>query len=128
MILLLVIDMKRKNYFWLMIMFMVMCINVVNVSAAQDCNGIFGTKLLEEIKSVFRTIQIVAPIIFLLMTSLDFAKVVFADNKDGLNKAKNNFLKRAVAVLIIFFAPFIINLILELVNETTAHSCIPAVS
>ena len=90
----------------------------------ETCQGIFGNELLGEIKSVLKIIQIVSPIILLLLTSLDFAKVIFSDSKDGLDKAKNNFLKRGVAILIIFFAPFIINLILDLVNEKTAQSCI----
>ena len=118
--------MKKKNYILILMMFVITC-SFINVHAAEDCAGIFGPELIEEIKSVLNVIRIIAPIILLLLTSLDFAKVVFADNKDGLNKAKNNFLKRAVAVLIIFFAPDIIELILKLVDETTASSCIPAV-
>ena len=116
--------MKKRFFNYLMIV-MIIVISTLTVHAgAEDCVGIFGPELIGEIKSVLRTIQIIAPIILLLLTSLDFAKVVFGDNKDGLNKAKNNFLKRAVAVLIIFFAPYIIGLILDLVNEASVKSCV----
>ena len=63
--------------------------------------------------------MIVVPILLLLLTSIDFAKVVFSDNKDGMKKAKDNFVKRAVAVLIVFFAPMIIELIMKLVDMNT---------
>ena len=102
------------------IMFLTISVHADN----ESCVGIFGEDLIGEIKSVLDVIRIVAPIILLLLTSLDFAKVVFADNKDGLNKAKNNFLKRAVAILIIFFAPDIIRLILNLVNDMSKSSCL----
>lgn len=122
--------MKKKKMVLIFIVFVVICctFNVYADGNVPTCEGIFGKELLAEIKSILGIIQIVAPIILLLLTSLDFAKVIFSDSKDGLDKAKNNFLKRGVAVLIIFFAPFIINLILDLVNETTAQSCIPVIT
>ena len=121
--------MKKKNYILLFSIFIIICLIGLPVYAeGETCQGIFGNELLGEIKSVLKIIQIVAPIILLLLTSLDFAKVIFSDSKDGLDKAKNNFLKRGVAILIIFFAPFIINLILDLVNEKTAQSCIPVIT
>lgn len=98
---------------------MVACILLATFNVyADNCESVINPKLLDEIKSILRIIQIAAPVILLFLTSLDFAKVVFADNKDGINKAKNNFLKRGVAVLIIFFAPMIISLILDLVQES----------
>ena len=91
------------------------------------CTGIFGPNLLAQMQSVLNIIQIVAPILLILLTSLDFAKAVFSDNKDALKKAKDNFLKRAVAILIVFFAPNIISLILSLVDEATINGdCIEA--
>ena len=83
-----------------------------------------GEKYYKEKINGVKVIRIAVPILLILLTSFDFAKVVFGDNKDGLNKAKNNFLKRAVAVLIIFFAPYIIGLILDLVNEASVKSCV----
>lgn len=97
----------------------------LNISVyAEDCTGIFGKELINEINSILDVIRFAAPVVFLLLTSFEFAKVVFSDNKDALNKAKNNFLKRGVAVLIIFFAPTIISFILGLVDEVTMKSCL----
>ena len=109
--------MQKKK--WLLgIIFTLTLAFTINVSA-ETCEGVISNALMSEIKSVFRIIQIAAPVLLLLFTTFDFASVVFSDNKDGLDKAKKNFLKRGVAVLIIFFAPFIIELILDLINDAS---------
>ena len=117
--------MRKRNYVLLLIVILLSFVKVY--AEGEDCVGIFGQDLINEIKGVLDIIRIVAPIILLLLTSLDFAKVVFSDSKDGLDKAKNNFLKRAVAVLIIFFAPNIIELILTLVDNASMSSCANAI-
>ncbi len=113
--------MKRKNIL-LILMIFILCTGY-NVYAADSCTALFGVELIENIKEAFKFVQIAVPVAFLLLTSLDFAKAVFVDNKEGLNKAKTNFLKRAVAVLVIFFSPYIIILIMNLVNLTLG--CLP---
>ncbi len=111
-----------------LIFIFIVCILTINVQADEvvSCTQVFDQKLIDEINDIFRVIRIVAPIILLILTSIDFAKIVFSDNKDGMSKAKNNFLKRAVAVLIIFFAPNIIEIILSLVNSVSMDQCLKA--
>lgn len=104
--------MKKRN---LVLVFSLILLLGINVNAA-SCQAIFGSKLINEVKNIFKIVQIAAPIILVLMTSIDFAKVVFSDAKDGMKKAMNDFLKRAVAVFIIFFSPYIITLIMKLVD------------
>ena len=108
--------MKKKNFVLFLILMIIFSTNTL-VHASNGCP--FSPELIEEVNEVFRIIQIAAPIVLLLLTSFDFAKVVFSDSKDGMDKAKTNFLKRAVAVLIIFFAPMIITLIFELVDQSS---------
>lgn len=108
--------MKKKSVISIFILMFIFGTNII-VHASNACP--FSGELIDEVSEVFKIIQIAAPIILLLLTSFDFAKAVFADNKDGINKAKTNFLKRAVAVLIIFFSRYIVTLIMNLVNEST---------
>ena len=61
--------------------------------------------------NVLKPLRIIAPILLLVFTTMDFAKVVFSDNKDGMPKAWRNFLKRTIAVLIIFFSSNIVGII-----------------
>ena len=111
--------MKKKNLFLTLIFILSFAFSV----NAESCNAVFSAKFIEEIRGIFRIIQIAAPSLLLLLTSIDFAKVVFSNDKDGMDKAKNNFLKRVVSTLIIFFAPYIVMLVFDLVNMTTG--CVP---
>ena len=112
----------KKKMFWIMII--VLLFSTVNVYAA-SCSDTFSPKFMEMLKNnVFRPIKIVAPILLLLFTSFDFAKAVFSDSKDGINKAVSRFLKRAIATLIVFFAPDIIELILSLINTRNMDACL----
>ena len=109
-------------------MIFILTLSITVHAANNSCNGVFGPDLINELKEIFKFVKIIAPIIFLVLTSLDFAKVVFSDSKDGMDKAKNNFLKRAVATLIIFFAPDIITLIMQIIDDEAiknAANCIP---
>ena len=115
--------MKKKNIILLIIMIL-MLIQTVNVSAA-SCSDTFSPKFMEMLRNnFFRPIKIIAPILLLLFTSFDFAKAVFSDNKDGLNKAMQSFLKRAIATLVVFFAPNIIELILSFINTRNMNACL----
>ncbi len=77
------------------------------------CCEIFGYSLISKIKTnILIPLRIIAPILLLVLTTVDFAKIVFSENnKDGMPKAWKNFLKRAIATLIIFFASNIVSII-----------------
>ena len=105
--------MKKNN---LLIIAMFILLSNVNAYAV-ECNEILGAGLTATIRDNFFTpLKIIAPILLLVFTTMDFVKVVFSDNKDGLNKAGKNFVKRAVATLIVFFAPNIIAFILGFIE------------
>ena len=61
-------------------------------------------------------LRYVVPILFLLLTSFDFAKSVFADDKAGIGKAKTNLIKRIVVSIIVFFVPMIVDSLMNLFN------------
>ena len=57
-------------------------------------------------------LKILAIVLFLVFTSLEYAKVVFS--ADGsFKKANENSLKRFIGLLLLFFAPNIINMIID---------------
>ena len=91
---------------------------------AENCSGVFSDGLINDVNNyVYTPIKWATPVLLLVLTSFDFAKVVFSGDGKGMDKAKNNFLKRSVAALIIFFAPDIINLLVKFVNEQSIASC-----
>ena len=72
---------------------------------------------------IYAPIKWLTPILLILLTSVDYAKIVFTGKKDDMTKVTNNFLKRAIAALIIFFAPDIVELIVDLVDKQAISSC-----
>ena len=115
----------KKLDITLFILVIISFFSSLNVYAAgYTCSGIFSNSLMDDInKYVFTPIKYLVPLALLVLTSIDVAGIVFSGKKDGVEKAKNNFLKRTIAALIIFFAPNIINLIAGIVNERSIASC-----
>ena len=115
--------MKRKRNMFIIFIF-ILSISIV-VKAEPTCNSIFDSNIMQVLQNdVYTPLKVAAPVLLLIFTTIDFAKAVFVSNeKDGMEKAKSNFVKRGVAALIVFFAPDIINLILSLVDQYNLSSC-----
>ncbi len=118
----------KKNYQNLLFIIIFVMILGASINVFADtvtCDGVFTPKLLSVLKDyVYTPIKWATPIILILLTSLDFSKVVFAGKKEEMDKAKNNFLKRLVAALIIFFAPDVVKLLIDLVQQNSIKSCL----
>lgn len=103
----------------------------VDISGNMGCTGILGdvndkNSFLGFVSAyIFKPIRYIVPIVLIVLTSLDFAKAVFVgDEKDGINKAKDNFVKRAIAALIIFLAPMFVSLLLNVINDASISECL----
>lgn len=104
-------------------------LNILAYDSATDCTGYFGNLNDENsllhllVYNVFRPIQMLVPVILLVMTTIDFSKVVFTDSKDGMSKAKSNFIKRAIIAVVIFFIPYLLQLLFSLIDNEAIKSC-----
>ena len=118
--------MKKKDLL-LIVLFVGIIFIAINVSADDTvtCSSIFDKNGIMTVlnQHVFKPIKWLTPVLLLVLTSIDVATIVFSGDKKGVDKAKTNFLKRAVAALIIFFAPDIINLIATFVDKNEVKSC-----
>ena len=88
-------------------------INLITNPIDTTCEGILGDTI-DIINEVLNWIKILAPILLILFGSLDFAKAVLANDDAALKKATGNFAKRAIAAAVVFFVPFLVNLLLSL--------------
>ena len=114
--------MKKRNIV-LLCLFAIIITFSINVYA-EECNGVISQQFINDMdRYVYKPIKWATPVLLLVLTSFDFAKVVFSGDGKGMDKAKNNFLKRSVAALIIFFAPDLIKLLVSFVNEQSISSC-----
>lgn len=66
-------------------------------------------------KYINSPLKIIAVVIFFVMTTIEYAKVVFSGDGSS-KKANEKTLKRFVALLLLFLAPDIIKLILKIVD------------
>ncbi len=116
--------MKKRNNLIIFVGFLIIAL-VLNVRAENvSCTGVFSQEFINAMNNyVYTPIKWATPVLLLVLTSFDFAGVVFSGKKEGMDKAKNNFLKRTIAALIIFFAPDIINLLVKFVNDQSIASC-----
>ncbi len=124
------INLKKngKNVLLLLIFVFVLTISINVYADNNPCNGIISTDFIEAMRDyVYVPIKWATPILLLVLTSFDFAKVVFAGKKEDMEKAKNNFMKRAIAGVIIFFAPNIIELVVSLINDQSIASCMESI-
>ncbi len=90
------------------------------------CKDLFGDTILNYIRNdILPIIWIGVPILLILLTSFDFAKVVFVDDKEGIQHAFQRFIKRAIAALLIFLTPTILVILVDVIGAgDTVQSCI----
>lgn len=89
------------------------------------CQGIFGDSLIRFLKNnIFRIIYIAIPILLLVLTTLDFAKITFKNDKDDIPSAFKRFWKRCLAALLIYFTPSILILFINILGVDEVEKCI----
>lgn len=95
-------------------------INVKDASVnmiLMECHNVDLLKTIMFVKAILNIIFIVVPIGLIIMMAIDFLKVVIAGNE---NEQKENFtisVKRAIAVVVLFFVPTIVNLLMSLLGN-----------
>lgn len=70
---------------------------------------------------------IVIPILLIVMGTIDFVKAVMASKDDEIKKAQIIFVKRAIAAVIVFFIPLIVNLTMGVVLNQQKSKCITCI-
>lgn len=96
------------------------------------CEDLLGGKdsdVMNFLKTyVFKVIWIGIPIILILLTTIDFSKVIFSDDKEGIKNAFKRFTKRAIISVLIFLTPTIIILISNLVGANGIDDCVKTIN
>ena len=114
-----------KNLLLIIVFVFVLGISVDVFAANTTCTGVFSKDLIDALRDyVYKPIKWATPILLLVLTSFDFAGVVFGGKKENMDKAKNNFMKRTVAALIIFFAPDLVQLIVDFIQNQSIAKCL----
>jgi len=90
-----------------------------------SCDGLLGIQFINLLKSnVFKTIYILIPILFIVLSTFDFFKLVFSDSKDGIPGAFKKLSKRAIASVLIFFIPTILIFLTNILGTNEVRTCV----
>ena len=90
-----------------------------------NCEDLFGYQLINLLKSnVFRIIYYIIPIALIILSTFDFAKLVFSADKDGLNGAFKRFSRRVIVSILIFLVPTILIFLTNLLGTEEIESCV----
>ena len=118
---------KYRDLILIVIFAVILCVSLDVYASDASCSGVFNDDFLRALRDyIYNPIKWLTPVLLLVLTSIDFAKVVFAGKKEDMDKAKNNFLKRSIAAIVIFFAPDIIIFIVSFVTNQPISACISA--
>ena len=73
------------------------------------CRELLGLDFLDFLNNnVLKVVYIGIPILLIVLTTFDFAKVVFIDDKEGISSAGKKFGKRVIAAFLIYLVPTIL--------------------
>ena len=78
-----------------------------------DCDTLFAD-MADIIKNAYFILEIIAVIIVIIRTALDYSKVFLSDEQDTLKKANIKLIKRIVVLVVILLLPALINLFLRI--------------
>ncbi len=96
-----------------------------NNGGTENCEEILGSRVMDDIRDILKWVRIAAPILVVVLGSVDFAKAVLSDDPKALSKAASSFAKRMIAAVALFFAPLIIMYLLEFANNVISESSCP---
>ena len=96
-----------------------------NSEEYKTCRDLFGNEFLKLLDdNIFKLIYIGIPILLILLTTFEFAKVVFSDDKDGMANATKNFRTRVIVAILIYLVPKLLILIGNTIDrDNYALSC-----
>lgn len=77
------------------------------------CNQLLSKDVVDILKYIFLIIQIATPIIFIILSMMDFTKAIASSKKDGLSDAFARLVKRFLICAAIFLVPSLINFIID---------------
>lgn len=97
----------------------------------QDCTGndsILGSYDDEDsvawlLQKLFNYLKLAGPFIVVVMSGVDFAKVVVTGDDDGMKKAQSKLITRLILAASLFFLPDLLSALLELFNITSSGIC-----
>lgn len=75
------------------------------------------------LQQVLDFIKIVGPILVIVLSSIDFAKVIIKSDDEAMAKAQKKLITRLILAALLFFIPMMVTVLLDLFGLTSASTC-----
>lgn len=98
--------------------------STTTVYSAVNCGGETGItnipKKIPQLTSLFITVaEVIVPIVFVIVGSIDLIKAITAQKEDEIKKAQNLFFKRLIIAAVVFFVVAIARLLVSAASSAT---------
>ena len=93
------------------------------------CKGLLGApndpdSVAWLIAKILDYLRLLAPLMVLVLSSLDFAKAILTSDDESLKKAQSNLITRLILAVLLFVLPTLIEVILDIFGITSSDICI----
>ena len=88
-----------------------------------SCNTPGMLSLFYYIKMAMNIIFIAAPIILLVLGTIDFLRATTASDEKKMKKSVDTFIKRLIICVVILILPLIINTVMQVINVKSYKEC-----
>ena len=94
----------------------------------QNCDTLLGNPDNEDsvawlVQKILNYIQILGPILVVILSSIDFAKVIITSDDDSMAKATKKLTTRLILAASLFFLPVLVSVILSTFGLTSDPTC-----
>lgn len=103
--------------------------DIVNgLNKDQDCSGVLGDPNDENsvawlLQTILNFTRVIGPVIVVILSSIDFAKVIVTSDDDAMNKTKKKLAQRLILAVLLFFVPTLASVILSVFGITSNPTC-----
>ena len=100
---------------------------IIDNGGSMTCEELLGgkdSKGVKLLRTAFLLIKIAAPIIFIALSTVDFAGALMSDNPEGeRNHAFRKMIIRAVACILLYMLPYLVKVIFALIGVIDTDTC-----
>lgn len=83
----------------------------------EECGQIIDQTVRKLINKYLGYIHIIVPMLIIALGTYDFFRAMIASKEDEMKKAQKRFIIRLVAGVLVFLAPTIVNLVIDILNK-----------
>lgn len=94
----------------------------INCESVFKKNGEYNS-LYYALQDAFTFIKFLAPVLVIVLSSMDYIKAITSHDAEGLKKANSKFIKRLVIGVLIFLLPYILDFLFEAFGVYDIQTC-----